>query len=107
MKSISTIAAALLFSGFAHAADNYPSKPIRLIVPYPAGASSNDILGRDIAQRLTKRLGQQGGCRQPLRCQRHARLRDRRQVAARRLHAAGRCCRAAVGGPQRVSETGI
>jgi tripartite-type tricarboxylate transporter receptor subunit TctC len=59
MKSISTIAAALLFSVFAHAADNYPSKPIRLIVPYPAGASSNDILGRDIAQRLTKRLGQQ------------------------------------------------
>ena len=59
MKSFSIIAAALLFSGFVHAADNYPSKPIRLIVPYPAGASSNDILGRDIAQRLTKRLGQQ------------------------------------------------
>ena len=40
MKSISTIAAALLFSGFAHAADNYPSKPIRLIVPYPAGPAA-------------------------------------------------------------------
>ena len=59
MKTISVIAAALMFATAAQAADSYPNKPIRLIVPYPAGASSNDILGRDIAQRLTKRLGQQ------------------------------------------------
>jgi len=36
----------------------YPSRPIRLIVPFPPGGS-NDILGRVLAQRLTQRLGQQ------------------------------------------------
>ena len=36
----------------------YPTKPIRLIVPFPPGGS-NDIVGRFIAQRLTARLGQQ------------------------------------------------
>ena len=37
----------------------YPDRPIRLIVAYPAGASTNDILGRAMADRLTKKLGQQ------------------------------------------------
>jgi tripartite-type tricarboxylate transporter receptor subunit TctC len=37
----------------------YPTRPIRLIVPYPPGASTNDILGRALAQRLTDQLGQQ------------------------------------------------
>jgi tripartite-type tricarboxylate transporter receptor subunit TctC len=37
----------------------YPTRPIRLIVPYPPGASTNDILGRALAQRLTEQLGQQ------------------------------------------------
>src|SRR5688572_14833783 len=40
------------------AAKSYPSRPIRLIVPFPPGGS-NDILGRFIAQKLTERLGQQ------------------------------------------------
>jgi tripartite-type tricarboxylate transporter receptor subunit TctC len=44
----------------AHAAeDRYPTRPVRLIMPYPAGSSSNDILGRALAQRLTTQLGQQ------------------------------------------------
>lgn len=38
---------------------SYPNRPIRLIVPYPPGASTNDILGRGLAQRLTQVLGQQ------------------------------------------------
>jgi len=43
-----------------HAADqNYPVRPIRLIVPFPPGSSSNDILGRALAQRLSKALGEQ------------------------------------------------
>lgn len=37
----------------------YPTRPIRLIVPFPPGSSTNDILGRGIAQRLTQQLGQQ------------------------------------------------
>ena len=39
-------------------ASRFPSKPIRLIVPFPPGGS-NDILGRFIAQKLTERTGQQ------------------------------------------------
>ncbi len=40
-------------------AQTYPTRPIRLIVPYPPGASTNDILGRALAARLTSALGQQ------------------------------------------------
>ena len=39
--------------------DAYPSRPIRLIVPFSPGSSTNDILGRGIALRLTPLLGQQ------------------------------------------------
>jgi tripartite-type tricarboxylate transporter receptor subunit TctC len=39
-------------------AQSYPAKPVRLIVPFPAGGGS-DIVGRIIAQKLTERLGQQ------------------------------------------------
>jgi hypothetical protein len=42
----------------ADAARSFPSKPIRLIVPFPPGGS-NDILGRFMAQKMTERLGQQ------------------------------------------------
>jgi len=38
-------------------ASDYPSKPVRVIVPYPAG-SGTDIVGRLIAQKLSERLGQ-------------------------------------------------
>ena len=40
------------------AQQTYPTRPIRLIVPYPPGGP-NDILGRAINERLGKRLGQQ------------------------------------------------
>jgi tripartite-type tricarboxylate transporter receptor subunit TctC len=43
----------------AGAADDYPRRPIRLVVPYPPGASTNDILGRALAIRLAPALGQQ------------------------------------------------
>jgi len=36
----------------------YPNKSIRLVVPYPAGASSTDIMGRTMADRLSAALGQ-------------------------------------------------
>lgn len=45
-------------TGLAQAAAAYPSKPIRVIVPFPPGGS-NDIVGRYFGQRLTQRLGQQ------------------------------------------------
>jgi tripartite-type tricarboxylate transporter receptor subunit TctC len=40
----------------ASAAEKYPSSPIRLIVPYPAG-SSGDIIARMVGQKLNEKLG--------------------------------------------------
>ncbi|MPZ45275.1 MAG: tripartite tricarboxylate transporter substrate binding protein [Betaproteobacteria bacterium] len=40
------------------AASNYPAKPVRFIVPFPPGASS-DVVGRLIAHKLGEYLGQQ------------------------------------------------
>ena len=53
-------AAALLLIALASnaAADEYPNRPIRLIVPFPPGGS-NDVVGRLIATQLTTLLGQQ------------------------------------------------
>ena len=39
-------------------AQDYPAKPVRLIVPYPAGSSSNDIIARVLAERLSTALAQ-------------------------------------------------
>jgi tripartite-type tricarboxylate transporter receptor subunit TctC len=57
----SVLAGLALGSGSSlHAADadNYPNKPIRLLVPFVAGAGT-DITARTIAAKLTERFGQQ------------------------------------------------
>lgn len=41
----------------AQSATAYPTKPIRIIVPFPPGGA-NDIIGRYIGQKLSARLGQ-------------------------------------------------
>jgi tripartite-type tricarboxylate transporter receptor subunit TctC len=41
----------------ANAQSDYPNRPIRLIIGFPAGGST-DIVGRVVAQKLSERLGQ-------------------------------------------------
>ena len=54
------VAASLLAVAAANAqAQNFPNRPLRIIMPFPAGTSVNDVLGRALAQRLSEPLGQQ------------------------------------------------
>jgi tripartite-type tricarboxylate transporter receptor subunit TctC len=60
LMTASAAMGAVLFIGVMVAplcAQTYPSKPIRLILPFPAGGTT-DILGRIIGQKLAERLGQ-------------------------------------------------
>jgi tripartite-type tricarboxylate transporter receptor subunit TctC len=54
---IALLACALSFSVPAFAQD-YPTKPIILVVPFPAGGG-NDTLARHVAEKMSKTLGQQ------------------------------------------------
>ena len=47
-----------LFPTAGNAAESYPSRPVRLIVPFPPGGG-NDIVGRLVAAKLGEGLGQQ------------------------------------------------
>ena len=62
MRVVATLACALVIaSGQAWAQDaakNYPSRPVRWIIPFTPGAS-NDIIGRLVAGKLSEQLGQQ------------------------------------------------
>src|SRR5262245_12381244 len=56
-KIVRLVAAALIVSGSAFA-QQYPSKPVRVVVPFPPGGVT-DTAGRLIAQKLSERLGHQ------------------------------------------------
>ena len=61
MKLIGRICIAVgvaVFGTSVHGADSYPSKPVRMIVPYVAGGNA-DIQARYIAERLGEALGKQ------------------------------------------------
>jgi tripartite-type tricarboxylate transporter receptor subunit TctC len=56
--SLLTAFGALLLLTTAATAQEYPTKPVRLIVPFPPGGS-NDVVGRIVATQLGERLGKQ------------------------------------------------
>ncbi len=47
----------LAIASSATLAQNYPNKPVRMVVPFPAGGST-DIVGRTVAQKLSEMWGQ-------------------------------------------------
>ncbi len=53
-----TLGALIAVAGFAAAQQDYPNKPIRIIVAYPPGGSTN-VLARLLGQKLTESWGQQ------------------------------------------------
>ena len=58
-KSLSALAAAaIILTAAAAQSQPFPAKPIRFIMPYPPGGSS-EILARPIALEMSKNLGQQ------------------------------------------------
>ena len=57
MKRILTLVAATVLAGGALAQGAFPSKPIKLVVPFTAG-SGTDIIARTIGETMSKSLGQ-------------------------------------------------
>ena len=49
--------AVAMFASLA-AAQNYPTKPVRVVIPWPTGGA-NDVVGRIVFQKLSEQLGQQ------------------------------------------------
>ena len=56
--ALGAIAVCLMTGMPAQAQDRYPSRPIKLLVPFPAGGPV-DVMGRLVAQHLSTTLGQQ------------------------------------------------
>src|SRR5437016_14586600 len=52
------LAAAIVASAFVNAAEPYPAKVIRVIVPYSPGGTGDNI-GREVGAKLGELLGQQ------------------------------------------------
>jgi tripartite-type tricarboxylate transporter receptor subunit TctC len=57
LTGASALAAAGLAAPAVFAQDKYPSKPIKLVIPFPPGGPT-DVLGRKYAERLSALLGQ-------------------------------------------------
>ena len=51
-----TLGLAVAFAAFPASADQYPSRAVTIVVPYPAGVPF-DLLARALAERLRAKLG--------------------------------------------------
>lgn len=58
VRTVAGVTGLLVAFGSAMPADTYPVRPIRFLLPYPPGGTS-DILGRTVAQKLTDSFGKQ------------------------------------------------
>ncbi len=58
MAGLAVASLAGLAPGLAMAQSDYPTRPVTLVVPFPAGGST-DLVARVIAQKMTNGLGQQ------------------------------------------------
>jgi len=58
MKRYLALAAALFVSGAAFAQQDYPTRPMRMVIPWPPGQAT-DLVGRVIAQKLGDIFGHQ------------------------------------------------
>ena len=58
MKFFAWLAATIVLSAAAHAQQNFPNRPLRMIVPWPPGQAT-DLVGRVMALKMSEVLGQQ------------------------------------------------
>ena len=58
MQRIVFLVLALAFPGAVLAQQNYPDRPLRMVIPWPPGQAT-DLVGRIVALKLTELLGQQ------------------------------------------------
>ena len=57
MRSVTFLAVFIFAVSAAGAAERFPVKPVRVVVPFPAGGST-DLIARQLGQRLTESWGQ-------------------------------------------------
>jgi tripartite-type tricarboxylate transporter receptor subunit TctC len=57
MRAVPVFLALFLAATFAYAQQPYPSKPVRVVIPFPPGGPA-DIIGRTVATKLGEALGQ-------------------------------------------------
>ncbi len=104
--AFTSLAFASAVTGRAAQADDYPSRPIHLIVPYAAGGAA-DSMARVIAKRVGSALGQtivvenRGGGGSIIGTE------FVNKVRTRRLHAAARTIRADFHQPRRLQEPAL